>query len=59
MAPKRTRTNTSSGENYIFFLDDAKEDHYETIKHKGIVQEMGIDFSGIPTYPRMRQITEG
>ncbi|MCI47474.1 hypothetical protein A2U01_0068716, partial [Trifolium medium] len=39
-------------------LDEAKEDHYEIIRKKGVVQKRSIDFPNIITYPRMRQITE-
>ncbi|MCI83025.1 hypothetical protein A2U01_0104300, partial [Trifolium medium] len=31
-------------------LDDAKEDHYETIWKKGVVQERSIDFPNIISY---------
>ncbi|MCI72408.1 hypothetical protein A2U01_0093671, partial [Trifolium medium] len=60
MAPKRARTTTSSSssQNYVRFLDEAKEDHYELIRRKGVVQERSIDFPSIHTYPWMRQITE-
>ncbi|MCI14777.1 hypothetical protein A2U01_0035909 [Trifolium medium] len=55
MAPKRSRTTVSSSslQNYIRFLDDDKEEHYETIRRKGVVQERSIDFPSITAYPRM------
>ncbi|MCI58235.1 hypothetical protein A2U01_0079489, partial [Trifolium medium] len=54
MAPKRSRNTVSSAssQNYIRFLDDDKEEHYETICYKGVVQERSIDFPSITTYPR-------
>ncbi|MCI48968.1 hypothetical protein A2U01_0070211, partial [Trifolium medium] len=51
--------SSSSSRNYLRFLDDEKEDHYEVIRRKGIVQERSIDFPGITSYPRMREIAEG
>ncbi|MCH85636.1 hypothetical protein A2U01_0006485 [Trifolium medium] len=61
MAPKRARTTatSSSSHNYVRFLDKVKEEHYEIIRRKGVVQERSIDFPNIVTYPRMRQIAEG
>ncbi|MCI40176.1 hypothetical protein A2U01_0061408, partial [Trifolium medium] len=55
MAPKRSRNtvSSSSSQNYIRLLDDDKEEHYETIRQKGVVLERSIDFPSITAYPRM------
>ncbi|MCI15449.1 hypothetical protein A2U01_0036587 [Trifolium medium] len=60
MAPKeRGRNNYSSSScGYTLFLDDEKEDHFETIHRKGIVQERSIDFPNITSHPRMQEIAE-
>ncbi|MCI96378.1 hypothetical protein A2U01_0117678, partial [Trifolium medium] len=54
MAPKRIRTAGSSSHPNRF-VDPTKEEHYNFIKTKWIVQERSIDFPGISFLPEMQE----
>jgi hypothetical protein len=60
MAPKRSKpTGASTSAIPPCFLSSITRKHYDTVKDKGLIHEIGIDFHAFDPLPRVREIATG